>query len=207
MALENVNVIIPRGLENLQLPDSDLLNYYIDLDKRQFWVDSEIDNYSLELVKYILRWNEEDKMLPPEQRKPIRIFFFSPGGDLDVNYALIDTISMSKTPIIGINVGQCASAAAFIYLSCHKRYMLPHAYFLFHQGGGVLSGTYAEIYAQMLDYQEQVEELANFMEKYTKYDKKEIEEKIPGEWYVRRDEAVKKGVCDKVISDISEMEQ
>jgi hypothetical protein len=34
MALENVNVIIPRGLENLQLPDSDLLNYYIDLDKR-----------------------------------------------------------------------------------------------------------------------------------------------------------------------------
>ena len=123
MALENVNVIIPRGLENLQLPDSDLLNYYIDLDKRQFWVDSEIDNYSLELVKYILRWNEEDKMLPPEQRKPIRIFFFSPGGDLDVNYALIDTISMSKTPIIGINVGQCASAAAFIYLSCHKRYM------------------------------------------------------------------------------------
>lgn len=206
MALENVNVIIPRGLENLQLPDSDLLNYYIDLDKRQFWVDSEIDNYSLELVKYILRWNEEDKMLPPEQRKPIRIFFFSPGGDLDVNYALIDTISMSKTPIIGINVGQCASAAAFIYLSCHKRYMLPHAYFLFHQGGGVLQGTFAEIYAQMQDYQDQVEELSTFMAAHTKFSKEEIEEKIVGEWYVRKDEAIKNGVCDKVIENLGELE-
>ena len=33
-------------------------------------------------------------IVPVEDRKPIRIFFFSPGGDLDINYALIDTIKM-----------------------------------------------------------------------------------------------------------------
>ena len=41
MDINDINVIIPRGLENLQLPDSDLLNYYIDLDKRIFWIDNE----------------------------------------------------------------------------------------------------------------------------------------------------------------------
>ena len=71
---------------------------------------------------------------------------------VDINYALIDTIKMSKTPIIGINIGQCASAAAYIFLSCHKRYMLPHAYFILHQGSGTLSGTFEQICAQMEDY-------------------------------------------------------
>lgn len=206
MDINDINVIIPRGLENLQLPDSDLLNYYIDLDKRIFWIDNEIDNYSLELIKYILRWNEEDKVLPLEQRKPIKLFFFSPGGSLDVNYALIDTITMSKTPVIGVNIGQCASAAAFIYLSCHQRLMMPHAYFLFHQGGGVLQGTFAEIYAQMQDYQDQVEELSTFMAAHTKFSKKDIEEKIVGEWYVRKEDAIKYEVCNKVIENLGELE-
>lgn len=206
MTLDNVNVIIPRGLDNLQLPDAGLLNYYTDLENRIFWIDSEIDSYSLELIKYILRWNKEDKKTPVEKCKPIKLFFFSPGGDLDVNYALIDTITMSRTPIIGVNIGQCASAAAFIYLSCHERYMMPHAYFLFHQGNGVLKGTYAEIYAQMLDYQSQVEELAIFMERHTKYQKEDIEKNLIGEWYIRKDEALKNGVCQKIITNIAELE-
>jgi ATP-dependent protease ClpP protease subunit len=130
--MEYANIIIPKAIENVQLPDPELRNYYVDLEHRTFWLDEEVTPYLLELVKYIVRWNAEDACTPVEKRVPIRIFFFSPGGDLDVNYALIDTIKMSKTPIIGINIGQCASAAAYIFLSCHKRYMLPHAYFILH---------------------------------------------------------------------------
>ena len=130
--MESMNIIIPKAIENCQLPDPELRNYYVDLENRTFWLDEEVTPYLLELVKYIVRWNAEDGAKPVEKRKPIRIFFFSPGGDLDINYALIDTIKMSKTPVIGINIGQCASAAAYIFLSCHKRYMLPHAYFILH---------------------------------------------------------------------------
>ena len=43
----------------------------------------------------------------------------------------------------------------------------------------------------------------DFMLKNTSYKKEEIENKIIGEWYVRKDEAVNKGVCDEVISDIN----
>lgn len=205
MDVANLGIIIPRGVENLQLPDDSLLNFYEGLEHRVFWVNDEINVYSLNLIHYIMKWNQEDLGIPVEKRKPIKLLFFSPGGDIDANYAIIDTIKLSKTPIVGINIGQCASAAAFIFLSCHQRYMLSHSYFLFHQGSGQLSGTFAEIYAQMEDYQAQVEELASFMAKHTLYTEEEIAEKIVNEWYIRKDEAIEKGVCQKVIDNIDEL--
>lgn len=205
MDVANLGIIIPRGVENLQLPDDSLLNFYEGLERRVFWVSDEINVYSLNLIHYIMKWNQEDLGIPVEKRKPIKLLFFSPGGDIDANYAIIDTIKLSKTPIVGINIGQCASAAAFIFLSCHQRYMLSHSYFLFHQGSGQLSGTFAEICAQMEDYQAQVEELASFMAKHTLYTEEEIAEKIVNEWYIRKDEAIEKGICQKVIDNIDEL--
>ena len=203
--MEGMNIIIPKAIENCQLPDPELRNYYVDLEHRVFWLDEEVTPYLLELVKYIVRWNAEDEKwdTPVEERKPIRIFFFSPGGDLDINYALIDTIKMSKTPIIGINIGQCASAAAYIFLSCHRRYMLPHAYFILHQGSGTLSGTFEQICAQMEDYQKQVEELALFVQEHTTYPPQTIIDNITGEWYIRKEEALENGVVHGVIEDVS----
>ena len=201
--MEGMNIIIPKAIENCQLPDPELRNYYVDLEHRTFWLDEEVTPYLLELIKYIVRWNAEDAATPIEKRQPIRIYFFSPGGDLDINYALIDAIKMSKTPIIGINIGQCASAAAYIFLSCHKRYMLPHAYFILHQGSGTLSGTFEQICAQMEDYQQQVEELASFVLEHTTYSEEAVAEKIVGEWYIRKDEALENGVVHGVVTDIS----
>lgn len=201
--METMNIILPKDVANMQLPDPELRNFYVDLDNRTFWLDEEVTPFLLELVKYIVRWNAEDTCTPVEKRKPIRIFFFSPGGDLDINYALIDTIKMSKTPIIGINIGQCASAAAYIFLSCHKRYMLPHAYFILHQGSGTLSGTFEQICAQMEDYQKQVEELASFVLEHTTYTEEAVAEKIVGEWYIRKDEALENGVVHGIVTDVS----
>lgn len=201
--MEGMNIIIPKAIENCQLPDPELRNYYVDLEHRTFWLDEEVTPYLLELIKYIVRWNAEDAATPVEARQPIRIYFFSPGGDLDINYALIDAIKLSKTPVIGINIGQCASAAAYIFLSCHKRYMLPHAYFILHQGSGTLSGTFEQICAQMEDYQQQVEELASFVLEHTTYSEEAVAEKIVGEWYIRKDEALQNGVVHDVITDIS----
>ena len=201
--MESMSIILPKEAANLQLPDPELRNFYVDLEHRVFWLDEEVTPYLLELIKYIIRWNADDMCTPVEKRLPIRIYFFSPGGDLDINYALIDTIKMSKTPIYGINIGQCASAAAYIFLSCHKRFMLPHAYFIFHQGSGTISGTFEQICAQMEDYQNQVEELSGFMLEHTDYSEEEVANKIVGEWYVRKDEAVQKGVVHDIINDFS----
>ena len=201
--LDSITLNIPKSISNLQLPEPELATYYKDLDNRILWIDDEINEYSLEYARLILRWNDEDKKKKPEKRKPIKLLFFSPGGDLDVNNTLIDVISLSKTPIWGINMGRCASAAAFIFLSCHKRFMLPNGYFLFHQGSGTFSGSYLEVCAQMQDYQVSVSRLSDLMSAYTNYTTQDIENNICGEWYVRATEALEKGVVHEIVEDIS----
>ena len=203
--MDNITLNIPQPLENMNLPNPELLTYYSDLEKRIIWLEEDVTENTLEFVRKIIEWNREDEMngLEPKDRKPIKIFFFSPGGDLDVNYALIDTIRLSKTPVYGINIGRCCSAAAYIYLSCHHRYMMNHSYFVFHQGSSQLSGSYNEVVAIMNDYQGQVAELSNLMKERTLYTEEEIMDNIVTEWYVRKEEALEKGVCHEIINDIS----
>lgn len=201
--MNEVCLTIPSQIENLQLPDPDLLSYYKDLEKRHIWLEEEINEDTLEIIRKIIEWNREDLNKEIADRVPIKLFFFSPGGDIDVNYALIDTIRMSKVPVYGVNIGRCCSAAAYIYLSCHKRYVLPHSYFIFHQGSGRFEGSYAEIASQIEDYQSQVAELAIFMKDRTLYTEEEITDNIVTEWYVRKDEALEKGICHEIVTDIS----
>lgn len=199
--MDNIVVSIPERA-NATIPDPSLLWYYEDLEDRVYQLVGEVDEGLLDFSRHVIRWNREDKGKPVEERKPIKLFFFSPGGSLDINYSVIDIIRLSKTPIIGINMGVCCSAAAYIYLACHKRYMLPHSYFVFHQGSSQMSGTYGEVVAIMTDYQNQIAELSSFMEERTTYTSEEITDNIVTEWYVREEEALEKGVCHEVIEDI-----
>ena len=83
---------------------------------------------------HILSWNREDKDIPKEFRKPIKIYFNSQGGDVMISAAMISLIEESVTPVWGINIGLAASAAYQIYLSCHKRISLKNGIFLQHDG-------------------------------------------------------------------------
>lgn len=196
-------VLIPNGLENLQLPAPELLSYYQDLENRCIWIDDEIREDTLEIAKRIIEWNREDRVLPVDQRQPIKIFFFSPGGSLDVYRTLGDIIRLSVTPVYGYNMGVAYSAAAFMYLHCHKRFMLPTASFLFHNGSAKLSGDYDQVIASVVEYQSQVDELSSIIIERTLYTEEEVKEKITGEWYIRKQEALDKGVCHNIIDNIS----
>ena len=49
-------------------------------------------------------------------------------------------------------MGVAASAAAYIFLSCHKRYMLKDAYFLFHKGSIGFQGNATDVLTLIEDY-------------------------------------------------------
>ena len=197
--------LLPTGLENLQLADPSLALFYNNLEQRIIWLDQEVDEACLDIIRNILRWNQEDKDIMPKDRKPIRLFFFSPGGDLEVNNALIDTITLSKTPVWGINVGRCYSAAAFIFLACHERYCLASSQFLLHQGSGAFSGTYQEILPQVMAYQEQIEKLAEFVAERSTYDMDEIAANITSDWYITADEGLEHGIYTSKVESIDDL--
>jgi ATP-dependent Clp protease protease subunit len=187
----------------LALADPSLANFYIDLANRTYWLNDEINNYTFDLVQYIVRWNREDKDIPVEQRKPIRIIVDCPGGHLSVSETVSNIIKMSKTPVHAIALGYVASGATVIYLSCHKKYALPNSVFVLHKGScSGVSGTYDEIVAFARDYEKQMEVLIGFYIDNTKYTEEEIETNIQTDWYIRTEEALEKGIVDEIVSDI-----
>lgn len=204
---EMLSISIPREVENLQLPDPTLLQFYKNYENRILWIDDEISEYTLEYAKMIMQWNLEDKQnnIPIEDRKPIKIVFFSPGGDLEVNNCLVDAISLSKTKVIGVNAGVAASSGCFIYLACHERYTFPTAEFLIHQGAGTFSGTYDIVVAAIMNYQRQIEELGQFVLSRTKIPEDVFDENFATDWYLSAKEAVEYGVAHKIITDFDEV--
>ena len=205
--MENeIRIAIPHEVENLQLPSPELITYYRNLENRVLWLDSDVNDYWLEFSRKIIEWNRDDKDIPIEQRKPIRLMFFSYGGSLDINNALVDTIKLSKTPVYGINVGQACSAGCFIYLACHKRFAFPNAVFLVHQGSTEgISGNYNEVVSYIMEYQRKVEELVVYLKKNTKIPDNILEERIDTEWFISAQEAVQYGMCDKIIESLDEV--
>lgn len=188
---------------NWQLADPSLVNFYSDLENRTYWLSDEINNYTFDLVQYIVRWNREDKDIPVRQRKPIRIIIDCPGGHLSVSETVSNIIKMSKTPVYGIALGYVASGATVIYLSCHKKFALPNSVFVLHKGScSGVSGTYDEIVAFARDYEKQMETLINFYIDNTNYTEEEIEENIQTDWYIRTGEALEKGIVDELVTDI-----
>lgn len=55
---EAMVVEIPKSLENMQLPSPELLTYYKDLENRILWLDDEVNSYTMEFVKLILRYRK-----------------------------------------------------------------------------------------------------------------------------------------------------
>ena len=202
-----LDIAIPQNAENLQLPDPSLLQFYKNYENRIIWIDDEITTMTLEYAKMIMQWNFDDKQnnIPIEERVPIKVVFFSPGGDLEVNNCLVDTIQLSTTPVIGINVGMAASSGCFIYLACHKRYTFPTAEFLIHKGAGQFAGTYNDVVAAILNYQRQIEELGKFVLSRTKIPEDIFYENFENDWYLSANEAVEYGVADGIIKSLDEI--
>lgn len=203
---DEIHVTIPKEAENLSLPSPELITYYRNLENRVLWLDSDVDECWLEFSRKIIEWNREDKGLPIEQRKPIKLMFFSYGGSLDVNNAIIDTINLSTTPVYGINVGQACSAGCFIYIACHKKFAFPNSTFLIHQGGGDgFSGTYAQVVSAVMEYQRKVEELERYLKENTEIPDNVLAENISTEWFLSADEALDYKVCDKIVTNLDEI--
>lgn len=202
MPEENLQIAIPESLENLKLPDPNLVEYYEDAKNRRYWLTGQIDESSLFITKAILKANIEDKDVPVEQRKPVKIFINSPGGLLVPTMSIVGLIRISKTPIWTINVSECYSAAGIILMSGHKRFALPYSICLIHSGSGGAQGTFEQSEQQMKQYKELVKSMKDFILTHTIIDAKTLNKKISLDWYINTNEMLGLGIVDELVTDI-----
>lgn len=202
---EMLHIQIPEQIENQQLPNPALLTFYKNLEHRILWLDSEVDDNWLEFSKYIISWNAEDKGKPKDERVPIKLFFFSPGGDLDVCNHMVDIIKLSETKVVGVGTSLVMSAGAFIYLSCHERLAMPRAQFLLHSGSAEsIGGSADQVIAYSAQYKKQIKQLKDYLVECG-LPKKMVDTKMRGEWFLDAKEAVDLGIAHRIIQSLDEV--
>lgn len=198
-------VAVPQAVENLQLPNPELLQFYQDEKDRTLWIEGEIDESLFEVSKLILKYNKEDQGIPVEQRTPIKLLIHSPGGNLDETLAFVALMGISKTPIWTINFGWAYSAAGLILMAGHKRYALPNTQCLIHSGSGGVGGSFEQAEAQMKNYKELVAKMREFILSKTTIDPKLFKKKNASEWYISTEEMLANGIVDKICTDLDEI--
>ena len=171
-----------------------------DMQQRKIWLHDEIDIETVSgAIHNIYQYNREDADLPVEGRKPILLYIASNGGSVDAGFALIDAIQTSKTPIYTINTGYWYSMGFLIGLAGKKRFAMPNATFLMHDGSNFIwtSGSKAQDQA---DFNRRVEaRVKQYILDHSTLTSKEYDKKQRVEWYLFADEAKEKGFIDQII--------
>lgn len=207
---ENVKVLdimIPDEVENLKLPNPELVNYYKDCDNRMIYIDFEIDETLLrDIGRQIIEYNRIDYGVPDELRKPIVMLINSGGGCLDSTYATIAIMEMSKTPIITVNMNSAYSAAGLLLMAGHKRYCMPRSQVLIHSGSASgISGNYDDIQESTKSYKKMVEEMREFIISKTNIDKTLMKKNQSKDWYLDTTSQVELGCVDAVLSSLDDI--
>ena len=193
------------NLQQTNLPDPDMLSYYVLLKERKIYLDCEIGEDILPIQRMILRWNAEDKGKLVEERIPIKLYIFSPGGDIDYMWSLVDTIQLSATPVYTYNMGFTASAAALIFLAGHKRYMFPNGKLIIHEGSAQLAGDAVKIMDATDSYRDELRRMKAFILEHTNIPKATLNKKRNNDWTLDAATCLSMGACDDIIHSIEDI--
>lgn len=172
----------------------------IDDAENVLYYDSSI---SSKFVEFIMHYNRVDHDIPVEERKPIRLYINSPGGDVTEGFALISAISLSKTPVYTINLGEWCSMAFLIGITGKKRYSLPSSIFMMHEPSGLTVGKFSD----MEDKVEFNKRFNNQLIKkhiltHSKMTIQKYDSIFKKNFYMLADDALKYGFIDEIATDI-----
>lgn len=202
------DIMIPENVKDATtLPSPEEMEFWRLAQNRVFFIDYEIEeDYRLmELAKTIIRMNIEEKDIPEKELKPITLYVFSYGGDLDLSTAFCDIVEMSRIPIITVCAGVAMSAGFLIFLSGKRRYATKQSVFLAHQGSAAFSGSAAEIEESQKNYKRMLDKMEEYILSHTKIDQKLFSRNKKKDWYISGQSDIESLGIAKVINSFEEI--
>ena len=190
---------------NYTLNDKFILEDNLD---RKIFLNSDIDESTIDTAVYqIMRYNAMDIGVPVEERKPIRVYLNSCGGNIVEGYALVDVIELSKTPVYTINLGASMSMALLIFMAGHKRYAMPRSEFLLHEGTSGGFDSLMKLQDRLRFESEQVETITReLVLSRSKITEDQYAMNLRREWYFLPKEGKEIGIIDYIVGEDCELE-
>ncbi|HUV06015.1 MAG TPA: ATP-dependent Clp endopeptidase proteolytic subunit ClpP [Armatimonadota bacterium] len=155
-------------------------------------IDDDVSNLVIAQLLYLEREDPD---------KDIEFYINSPGGLVTAGLAIYDTMQIVKPDIATICVGQAASMAAVLLAggSKGKRYALPNARMMIHQGIAGFQGTPADIdihAKEILRYRALLNEI---LSKHTGQPVERIESDTDRDFFMSANEALEYGLIDEIL--------
>ncbi len=136
----------------------------------------------------------------PEQ--DIKMYINSPGGVVTAGLAIYDTMQHIKPDIQTVCIGMCASMASVLLAAGApgKRFALPNADVMIHQGSGGFQGATPDVEVQARQLLRTIRRLNTILATHTGQPYEKVERDTQRDYYMSAEEARDYGIVDAVIT-------
>ena len=142
-----------------------------------------------------------------DPRSDISLYINSPGGSVSAGMAIYDTMQLIPNDVRTLAMGLAGSMGQFLLCSgaAGKRFSLPHAQVLMHQGSAGFGGTAAdvEIWAEQLDRTGKM--MTRLISKHTgQPEDKVAADSLRDRWFSAQ-EALDSGIIDHIVERLDDV--
>jgi len=158
-------------------------------------IDTDISNL---IVAQMLFLAKED----PE--KDIDLYINSPGGYVRAGLAIYDTMQFIKPDVSTWCIGEAMSMGAVLLAggAAGKRFALPNARIMIHQGSAGFQGTPSDIDIQAKEVLRYKTLLTEMLAKHTGQPVDKVAKDIDRDYYMSAEEAREYGILDNVLAKV-----
>jgi ATP-dependent Clp protease protease subunit len=168
------------------------LYFYLDIDRPTILnLNKNIEALNNELIYQAI----------VQKREPANIFLHinSYGGSMFAGFSAMDSILMSKVPVVTIVDGAAASAATFLSIVGSQRLIKRNSYILMHQLSSGHWGTYENLKDDMENMDKFMATVKGIYKQFTKLPAKKINEILKHDIWFSATEAKEYGLVDEII--------
>ena len=142
-----------------------------------------------------------------DPRADITLWISSPGGSVAAMLAIHDVMRLVPNDVRTVAVGMAASAGQFLLSAGTrgKRFALPHARVLLHQGSSGIGGTAVDVELQAEDLRHTRDTVLGLVAEHTGQPVERVrEDSLRDRWFTAT-EALDYGFVDAVATDLDEL--
>ena len=167
------------------------------LRERIVFLGTEVNDQVANLISAQLLFLEAE-----DPEKDISLYINSPGGQAYAGMAIYDTMQYVRPDVSTVCIGMGMSAGAMILCggAAGKRYALPNAKLMIHQGSAGFSGTPADIQIQAREVLETMRRMAEVIAHHSGRPVDEVLEDIDRDRFMTAEEGVEYGLIDQVMA-------
>lgn len=167
------------------------------LKERIVMLGTPVDDQVANLVVAQLLFLESE-----DPGRDINLYINSPGGHVYAGLAIYDTMQYIKPDVSTICVGMAMSLGAILLCggAPSKRFALPNAKVMIHQGSGDFEGTPADIEIHAREALEMRRRMVEIIAHHTGQAVGQVEADVDRDRFMTGDEAREYGIVDDVIA-------